>query len=254
MREPGKAGVPAIAKAARVLRCLAATRSPMTAAAVARACGISPSSCLIILRELVAARFVTSDSATKTYQLGLGLLEITTVMHGRNQSELIRPLLRSLAGEFDALVALWELREDRFVLVDRVHGNGAVRIEMRIGQRIPALAGAIGRSYAAAVDLPVPALKAGFNKLRWQHPMPFNAYLEGVEQARRDGFGLDLGHYNVGINGVAAVVVDQEGRPRFGIASLTIRGVLSDSQLQAFGERIRDTATTIARALYGVHA
>lgn len=242
---------PAVAKAVQVLRCLAAAGHPISGAVVARTTGISPSSCFNILRELAAAGFVAFDPATKSYAVGLGVLEVASNLRGRSHIELIRPLLEGMARDYDALVALWELRNDRFVLVDRMQGGGAVRIEMRIGQRIPALAGAIGRCYAAAANLPEEELLSKFEGLRWQNPVSFEEYLADVEKTRLDGYAIDAGRYNIGIYGVAAVVVDSDGQPRLGIASLTIAGVLASQQLQEFGRRMRDAARVVGRSLYG---
>ena len=245
--------VPAVVQAIRVMRCLGRSAVPMSVSAVARATAISPSTCFNLLRTLAAEGLVTFDPAAKTYSLGLGLLELASPLHGRGRTELIRPLLERLALDYDALVALWEVTEnERIVLVDRVHGYGAVRIEMRIGQRVPAFAGAVGRCVAAIVGLSPGELRRRFEMLRWGVPIAFEDYLADVERAREDGFALDLGHWFKGINVVATAIADDGGRPRLGIAGLTIAGRLSEAELRRFGGEMRESARLIGRALFGI--
>lgn len=244
--------VPAVVQAVRVMRCLGRAAAPMSVSAVARATSISPSTCFNLLRTLAAEGLVAFDPAAKTYALGLGLLELASPLHGRGRTELIRPLLERLALDYDALVALWEVTEDeRIVLVDRVHGYGAVRIEMRVGQRVPAFAGAIGRCVAAIVGLSPGELRRRFEMLRWGVPIAFEDYLADVERARENGFALDLGHWFKGINVVATAIADGGGRPRLGIAGLTIAGRLSEAELRRFGREMRGAARRIGRALFG---
>lgn len=245
--------VPAVVQAVRVMRCLGRAEAPMSVSAVARATGISPSTCFNLLRTLAAEGLVSFDPAGKTYALGLGLLELASPLHGRGRAELIRPLMERLALDYDALVALWEVTEDEcIVLVDRVHGDGAVRIEMRIGQRIPAFAGAIGRCVAAATGLPPGELRRRFEKLRWQVPIAFDDYLAEVARTREDGFAVDPGHWFKGVNVVATVIPDRSGRPRLAIAGLTIAGRLSEAELRRFGGEMRQAAELIGRALFGI--
>jgi DNA-binding IclR family transcriptional regulator len=56
---------PAISRAAAVLRLLGKNATPLGVQAIARELGLVPSTCLHVLRALVAEEFVSFDSETK---------------------------------------------------------------------------------------------------------------------------------------------------------------------------------------------
>jgi len=243
---------PAVVQATRILRRLAHAPAPMTVSTVARETAISPSSCFKLLRTLVAERLVIFDTRSKTYALGLGVLEIASSLYARPQAELIRPLLDRLAREQDVLVALWEVTPDeRYVLIDRVYVDSAIRVEMRIGQRLPAYAGAIGRCIAAVRQLSVGELRQRFQGLRWQVPISFEAYLEDVRHAQREGYAFDLGKTFDGIHSVGTVATDAAANPRLGIGCLSIGGRRGAEDLAQIGRRLRSIAQEVGSALYG---
>ena len=59
-----------------VLRYLSASNSPLGVTQVARDLKINPSTCFNLLRTLVHEGLVVFNPDTKTYQIGLGLVEI----------------------------------------------------------------------------------------------------------------------------------------------------------------------------------
>lgn len=245
------ASVPAVTQAVQVLRCLAEANREMTATAVARETGISPSSCFNLLRTLASEGFVRFDADSKTYSIGLGLLEIASPLLSQNQSGMIWPELRRMARAYSAFVALWQVGDDeRMVLVDRVYADAPVRIEMRVGQRVPSFAGAIGRCVAAASRLPASRLRARFRKLIWHAPMSFEEYERQVEQAGKAGFSIDSGQYLGNISVVGTAIVDADGQPRMGIGALTLAGQLSPEELRALGETLHATAALVGRIWY----
>lgn len=250
--EPSQASrrAPAVTQAVRILRCLSTARTPLGVAAVAREVGLSPSSCFNVLRALVAEGLLTFDPLAKTYALGLGLVEIASPVLGMGYLDLIRPMLLGIAVRFESLVALWQVTSDeRMILVERFHSDAAVRIELRPGQRLPAYVGAVGRCIAAHAGLSEADLFRRFSMLRWQTPVDFAAYAAEVAAARRDGFAVDRGHLLRGIDAVGTVVLDEQGRPRFGIGSLDIAGHQPPARLLELGAELRTAAQQIGRTL-----
>lgn len=248
--QPAGQRSPAVSQAVRILRCLSAAPAPLGVSAVARELGLSPSSCFNILRTLVAEGLLAFDPAAKTYALGLGLVEIASPALGLGYLDLIRPVLTGLAVRFESLVALWQVTADeRMILVERFHSDAAVRIELRPGQRIPAYAGAVGRCVAAHSGLDEAELFGRFSLLRWQVPVDFGTYAAEVAAARKDGFAVDRGQLLRGVDAVGTVVLDQAGRPRFGIGSLDIAGHQAPERLRELGAEMREAAALIGRSL-----
>jgi DNA-binding IclR family transcriptional regulator len=248
-KSPGDVG--AVVHAIRILRCLAAATSPVGVATVARDTGISPSTCFNILRTLARAGFATFRTTEKTYTLGMAVAELATGLVGISHAELLRPELERLALNYDMLFVLWRVTEDdHIVLLDRAFSQTAVRVEMRVGLRLPALVGGVGRCVAAALDLPAGELRRRFATLRWQNAPPFEGYLADVETAAQTGWAIDDGNLYRGLQTVASIVRDQNGQARFGLSGITIAGQHTPDLLVRLGEELRRVAAFAGASLY----
>jgi DNA-binding IclR family transcriptional regulator len=149
--------VGAVVNALRILRCLSGSSRPLGVAAVTRATGISASTAFGILRTLARLHFVSFDETDKTYRLGLAMAEMAASLLGTSHAELIRPELERLAFKYETLILLWRVTQDgRLVLIDRAHSQTAVRVEIKLGYRMPLLAGAVGRAGSGGVRQPQP--------------------------------------------------------------------------------------------------
>ena len=243
--------VGAVVHAIHILQFLAEATSPLGVAAVARGTGISPSTCFNILRTLARARFVAFHSTTKVYSLGLAVAELAAGLVGLSPADLIRPELERLALNYDMLIVLWRVTDEGHIaLIDRAHSLTAVRVEMRLGQRLPTLIGAVGRCFAAVSDLSEGELRRRFNALRWQEPPSFETYLAEVAAARERGWARDDGNLYRGVITVAALVADQAGRPRFGISGITIAGQHSSETVDRLGAELKEVCGFISSSLF----
>lgn len=246
--------VGAVVHAIRILRYLADATAPLGVAAVARGTGISPSTCFNILRTLARARFVAFHSVDKVYSLGMAVAELAAGLVGISPVELIRPELERLALNYDMLIVLWRVTDDSHIaLVDRAHSLTAVRVEMRVGLRLPTLVGAVGRCFAAVSDLPETELRRRFGALRWQSPPSFEAYLADVALAGKQGWARDDGNLYRGLITAAALVTDQTSRPRFGISGITIAGQHSSETIDRLGAELKQVCDFIGTSLFPPH-
>lgn len=243
--------VGAVVHALRILQYLAGASAPQGVAAVARGTGISPSTCFSILRTMTRARFVSFRVSDKTYSLGLAVAELAIGLIGSSYLDLIRPEIERLALNHNMLIALWRVTEDgHIVVLDRAYGEHMVRVDMRIGSRLPSLIGAVGRCVAARLQLPSAELRRRFTTLIWQNPPSFETYEAEVARAGRTGWAKDVGQLYRGITTVASAIVDQHGHPRFGISGIAIQGQHTTEQIDRLGEELRDVAAYIGRSLF----
>ena len=250
-RPAAQRDVGAVVHALQILQYLAASTAPIGVAAVARGTKISTSTCFNILRTLVRARFASFNATDKTYALGLALAELSTGLVGISHAELIRPELERLALNYETLILLWRVTDDNhLVLIDRAHSQTAIRVEIRIGYRLPILAGAIGRCVAAEMQLPAAELRRRFAALRWQAPFTFTEYQAEVAETRETGWALDNGKLFRGLANVAALVVDNERRPRFGFSGVSISGQQSQERLEDLGRDLKDLASLVGKSLF----
>src|SRR5580704_8779767 len=89
---------PAISRAAAVLRLLGKSDRPLGVQAIARELGLVPSTCLYVLRALVAEEFVAFDPDTKRYSLEAGVLTLARQWLRRNRfNDLAQPALDRIA-------------------------------------------------------------------------------------------------------------------------------------------------------------
>jgi DNA-binding IclR family transcriptional regulator len=243
--------VGAVVNALHILQCIATTSAPIGVAAVARATGISTSTCFNILRTLTRARFVSFHTHDKTYALGLALAELSIGLIGMSHAELIRPELERIAMNHQTLMLLWRVSDDQhFTLIDRAFSKTAIRVEIGEGYRLPLLAGAIGRCAAAASNMPSADLRRQFANLRWETPPSFAVYADEVAQAKQRGWGFDNENLFRGLVSTAALITDWRGHPRFGISSVSIAGRQSPERTNLLGHDLHELASLLARSLF----
>jgi DNA-binding IclR family transcriptional regulator len=243
--------VGAVVNALQILQCLSGSSRPLGVAAVTRATGISASTAFGILRTLARLHYVSFNESDKTYKLGIAMAEMAAGLLGTSHAELIRPELEKLALNYQTLMLLWRVTEDnRLVLIDRAHSQTAIRVEIKPGYRMPLLAGAIGRCVAAASPMRLSDMRRHFAMTRWQVPPSFEEYKKQVSDTRDRGWSLDDGNLFRGLTTVAALVVDDERRPRFGLSGVSITGQQSPEALTALGRDLATLAAATGRALF----
>src|SRR3546814_1962140 len=87
---------------------------------------------------MARAGFVSFREADKTYRLGLAVAELAVGMIGSSHLDLIRPEIERLALNHGMLIALWRITDDgHIVVLDRAFGADMVRVDMRVGSRLP---------------------------------------------------------------------------------------------------------------------
>jgi DNA-binding IclR family transcriptional regulator len=244
---------PAISRAAAVLRLLGKSNSPLTLAAIARELALVPSTCLYVLRALVAEDLVAFDPDTKRYSLEAGVLTLARQWLRRDAfADLAQPALDRLAGEFDVTaqgVQIMGLDNIVAVAVSRAGGN--LRVAAQVGSRFPALISATGRCIAAFGDYPEAQLKERFDGLHWDNPPVYAEWLAQVAMTRAQGIGLDDGNYIAGVTVLAAPVWKGSGRPSHALVTIGIGSTLKQAKLAELQAALRDAASAITRQLGG---
>lgn len=244
--------VPAVQNAMLILRLLALAGGPMGATQIARETGLNVSSAFNILRTLTHEGVLSFDPATKTYRIGMGLLEVAAPLLGANPADLIRPLLNAIAQDHQVMIALWQITTTgRIVLIDRFTAPHIVQAAIARNSRLPVFAGAIGRCYAASLGLDRDRTQAGYDSVRWQTAPGFDAYWRDMQQARRTGIARDRGQLFRGLEIVASLARDAEGIPRLGLSSITISGQHDEPALDRVGRALAQAAGQIERSMFG---
>lgn len=244
--------VPAVQNAISIMRLLAEQGRPMGATQIARETGLNVSSAFNILRTLSHEHLLSFDPETKTYRMGMGLMEFAMPLLGANPADVIRPTLTAIAQDHETMIALWQITpNDRVVLTDRFVAPDIVHAMLAQNSRLPVYSGAIGRCYAATQNLTQAETRAGFDTVRWQNAPSFDSYWADVIAARDTGLAWDRGHLFHGLDSVATLVRDADGTPRLGLSSITIAGQKPEAKLQATAAALRTAAQQTERCLFG---
>lgn len=213
-RAPRVRSVPAVTRAVAILRHLAASREAQSLKSITAALEIVPSTCLHILRALVAEKIIEVDTAAKRYKLGLGLLAITRdMLHRDSFGSLVQaPLDRMSVAWNVTAIGVQVIDLDRLVVLALARSSAPFSLHVDVGSRFPALISASGRLVAAHSPSPWPEIEPRFRALRWHRPVAIKTWRRDVESARRQGFSIDRGGYIDGVTLVAVPIFDQSQR------------------------------------------
>ena len=239
-----------------ILRYLGEAGSRAGVSRIARDLGLNPSTCFNLLRTLVYEGMVSFDPATKTYALGLGVVELAKgALEQSSYARFMRPHLEAISSRHRVTATLWQRAgHDRVVLVDRSESDSTMRVHMQIGQRLPMYVAALGRCMAAHSGLNKGSLRELFRGLRWEQPPSFDAYWRSVQEAREKGYAVDMGNFVRGATTVSSVVLDGEGVPIMALSAVGFGAQLTPDKVAALGEDLSERAATVGRALAGASA
>src|ERR1700740_411826 len=144
---------PAISRAAAILRLLGKSEASLGVQAIARELGLVPSTCLYVLRALVAEEFVAFDQDTKRYALEAGVLTLARQWLRRNPfNDLAQPVLDRIAQAFDVtMLGVQIVGLDHIIVVAVSRSGPSFQLSAEIGRRFPAVSNASGRRSSALV-------------------------------------------------------------------------------------------------------
>jgi DNA-binding IclR family transcriptional regulator len=245
--------VPAASRVIAILRLLGRSSAPMGVHAVASALGLIPSTCLHILRVLVAEELVAFDSATKRYELSAGILSIAGgVLRQSSFSDLAQPVLDGLSAKWaSTAIGVEAVGLKHMVVVAISRMEQGLRLRTDIGSRFPALISSTGRCIAAFGSYPSDEIKMRFGQLRWDNPPQWEIWHSEVEQVRQVGYAVDDGNYIFGVTTIAAPVFSPAGLRN----ALVIVGV--SERLRRFGyatvgEELKRRADELSAQMGGI--
>jgi DNA-binding IclR family transcriptional regulator len=244
--------VPALSRGIAILRLLGRTDERLGVHAIARALGLVPSTCLHILRVLVAENLVTVDPATKKYGAAAGLVALArSVLRQHSFAAAVQPELEELAQSYGATALGVEASGlDHMIVVALARSDSPLRLHVDIGSRFPALISATGRCIAAFGNYKDAELEARFAALRWDNPPTLRTWHRQVRATRQAGYAIDDGEYIRGVSIVAGPVV----MPNRSINALVVVGVSEQMRragLSTIGEDLSVRAMNMSHLLGG---
>lgn len=243
---------PAVTRAIAILRLLGKTETALGVSAIAGKLGMVPSSCLHILRVLVAEELVKVDPATKQYRLDAGILTLArSVLRPSNFARLVQPALDRMSAAWRVTaVAVRVLSLEHIVVVAIADSRLPVRIHVELGSRFPALMSASGRCLAAFSNYSGQEIEDRFRKVRWHNPPTLNAWRADVRAARRNYYSVDEGRYLSGVMVVAAPVLDATRCMTHAVVALGVSEQIAQTGVGTIAEQLREIAESFSANAY----
>ena len=147
---------------------------------------------------------------------------------------------------------MWQhSRDDRLVLVDLAESGSALRVHMRIGQRLPMHIAALGRCMVARSGLTAVEIRRKVSELQWEEGPSLETYISEVEEASRKGHAVDHGNYVQGVITVSSPILDFQSRPVKAASAVGFSSQFSPRSLQALCEELRERCREAAIAVSG---
>jgi DNA-binding IclR family transcriptional regulator len=244
---------PAISRAAAVLRLLGKSDTPLGMQAIARELGLVPSTCLYVLRALVAEEFVSFDADTKRYSLEAGVLTLARHWLRRNRfNDLAQPVLDRISQAFDVtMLGVHIVGLDHIIVVTVSQSGQNFQLSTQVGSRFPALISATGRCIAAFGDHSETELEERFKTLRWDEPPTFDDWKAQVAETRARGYAIDAGNYISGVTVVAAPVWKARAKLSHALVAIGIGSGLRRNGLPALQDTLVSAAQLLSNQLCG---
>ncbi|QUT07831.1 IclR family transcriptional regulator [Sphingobium phenoxybenzoativorans] len=244
---------PAISRAAAVLRLLGKHDAPIGVHAIARELGLVPSTCLHVLRALVAEELVAFDDNTKRYSLDAGVLTLARQWLRQNHfTEMAQPHLDRIANNFGVtLLGVRIVGTEHIIAVALSRSSSNFQISTQIGSRFPALVSATGRCIAAFGGHAREDLEAGFRSLRWDDAPSLEQWWEEVDRTRELGFAVDSGNYMSGVTVMSAPVWGNGRRLNHALVAIGISSTIRDEKMERLQDEVLASAQALSKQLSG---
>jgi DNA-binding IclR family transcriptional regulator len=243
--------VPAVDQASRILICLARNPSfKMNLTDICKKVGIHKSKGYSILNTLQKYGLVHKDPLGKTYSLGFGLISLSRkVLDNLNYEAIAGSYLKKLADQTHSTALLCIIDNANVFVVAKQEADQTVGVTTRIGHRFSITHGAHGKAIVSFLSEDEKEKILRHNKLFFHGCAPRfdQERLNGeIKRCRQDGYAVDMGELNPGINVIASPLFDSQGSL---IGSMFIMGTFSETYIPEYGSIIADVAKQFSAML-----
>jgi IclR family acetate operon transcriptional repressor len=242
-----------VERALRVLERVASFPRPASLTEIANSAGLHPSTTYRLLGTLVQTGYVTRDSRTGLYRLGLKLLRISRALEDQMDIRAIAlPVMERVVAREDETVSLVIRTGSTAVVIERVQSARQIRSVTPVGSHGPLHCTAAGKTLVAwlkpnevqSIIAEAPLVRHTARTIT--DPAAFTNELAKV---RAQGIALDRGERADDLIGIAAPVRNARGRV---IAAMSLSGPaqrLSPDRRPVLAAVMRDAAAEVSAAL-----
>lgn len=173
-----------------------------------------------LLASLESKGFVTRDPSTDKYRLGYRVWELSANLTQSDDPAIIwLPEMERLRDEIGETVSLYVRDGNERIRIQAVQSNEPIRRVAPIGARLPLFVGASSKVLLAHADEAVK--QSIIQGPDWPHYLRNEAYLQQLEEVRRQGYATSIEEREPGAAAVAAPIINRAGQL---VAALSVSG------------------------------
>jgi DNA-binding IclR family transcriptional regulator len=162
------------------------------------------------------------------------------------------PYLRQLEKICGHTIHLAQLIGKEVIYIDKIEGSDRVRMYSSVGKKVPIYASGIGKCIFAYVeDLLMGEILESleFEKYTSRTIMNQAELLNERKLIRKNGWAIDDGEFELGMNCIAAPIYNGRGQVRAGLSITTLQVVSPISKLKKYIPDLLATAQEISKEL-----
>jgi DNA-binding IclR family transcriptional regulator len=244
-----------VAKALHTLTVLGEAERDLSLAELCARLDIPKTTVFRYLQTLVEYGFISYNSTTDKYALGLKLWSLGQVAWSRTRlQELAQEQMQHLREQFDETVNLGVLDGREIVYLGMAESHRALRMHAQLGGRDPAFSTSLGR-----------AMLAFLPESEWPRYLPARlvpmtsrtittlSTLRGIlHETRHRGYALDDGENEENARCIGAPIFDEQNRPIAAISVSSPTSRLPDDRIPEVAAAVMNAARRIS-LLAGFH-
>lgn len=196
--------------------------------------GLPTSTAYRLLNAMVAPKFVSFDSATRRYHLGLKVFELGhQVASVKSLVEVATPAMQRLANKTHELVSLAVLEHNEMIVLKRIEPKERLHIKAYVEGRFALHSTSLGKSLLAHLlenEREKVLQDLTLIKMTERTITDMGELREELVRTRERGYGICDEENDVGIRAVGAPIPDSQGRVQaaLSVATLTFRRSLRE--------------------------
>jgi DNA-binding IclR family transcriptional regulator len=240
-------------KAAAIIDVLADSEHALSLTALSGELGIAKSTLHGILATLGSIGYVTKDSETGDYRLGLHLFEIGNAISRKlDERRVAKPYMEALAKKTGETVHLAVLEDGEVLYLDKHESNHSIRIITESGIKLPVHCSGLGKALLSGLpDDKITALldKKGMEKYTETTITNAKDFLKDIRGVRQKGYASDKQEFMIGLRCIAAPVYTISGKITCAISISGPVSRMTRDQLEVKRVYLMKAARAISRKL-----
>jgi len=175
-----------------------------------------------ILATLEAKGYIEQNKATENYRLGVKSLELgQTFIKQLGLVRQAKPFLREIVEKCNEMAYVGTIRQNSVIYLDVEEAIQMVKVDNRVGWRLPIHCTAIGKvqvAYSSEEELEKLGILDHMESFTANTIVDRGEFLKHLKAVAKQGYALDNEEYNLGVRCVGVPLRDYTGRVVAGIS------------------------------------